>query len=116
MVSFAERWARRPAEWAERDYLPGVMIGVAVVVSAAVIVLLAVVLWLSFVDGSPGDKVLKYTLDHYAEIFLDPFTYQVILNTLAFSGITLAVALAIALPMAWLIERTDFPGKPVGFT
>ncbi len=29
---------------------------------------------------------------------------------------TLVVAFALALPIAWLIERTDFPGKPVVFT
>jgi iron(III) transport system permease protein len=37
-------------------------------------------------------------------------------NTVVFLAVTLVVAFALALPMAWLIERTDFPGKPVVFT
>ncbi len=99
-----------------RDYLPAVMLGGAVLASAAVLALLLVILWLSFTEGSPGDDDLVYTLYYYSEIFLDPFTYRVILNTVLFSAITLAVALILALPMAWIVERTDFPGKPIVFT
>jgi iron(III) transport system permease protein len=44
-------------------------------------------------------------------MFLDPFTYRVLANTLLFSAITLIVALSFGLPIAWLLERTDFPGK-----
>jgi iron(III) transport system permease protein len=99
-----------------RDYLPGIMISAAVIASIAVFTLLVTIVWLSFVDGSPGDDDLAYTFGHYASIFLDDFTYQVIINTLMFSSITLLVALSLGLPMAWIIERTDFPGKPIVFT
>jgi iron(III) transport system permease protein len=99
-----------------RDYLPGVMIGAAVTASFIVLSLLVTIFWLSFVDGSPGDDDLTYTLDFYESIFFDPFTYQVIFNTLMFSGITLAVSLTLAIPMAWLVERTDLPGKSIIFT
>ncbi len=101
---------------ARRDYLPGVMIGAAVVASAVVLSLLVTIFWLSFTDGSPGDDDLSYTLDYYESIFLDSFTYQVIFNTLMFSGITLVVSLTLAIPMAWLVERTDLPGKLIIFT
>jgi len=77
--------------------------------------LCATVLWLSFIDGTPGDPRLGYTFAHYAEIFLDPFTYRVLANTILFLLVTLLVAFALALPIAWLIERTDFPAKPVVF-
>lgn len=92
------------------------MIVIAVGASLCVAVLLATILWLSFTEGTPGDPQLGFTLGHYAEIFLDPFTYRVLWNTFLFLLVTLAVAFALALPMAWLIERTDFPGKPVVFT
>ena len=101
---------------ARRDILPPVMVGAAVLASLTVFSLLVVIFWLSFVDGSPGDDDLTYTLSFYSEIFLDPFTYRVLLNTVLFSTITLAVALTLALPMAWIVERTDFPGKPIVFT
>ena len=67
-----------------RDYLPVAMISAAVIASIAVFTLLVTIIWLSFVDGSPGDDDLAYTVGHYADIFFDVFTYQVIFNTFMF--------------------------------
>lgn len=99
----------------ELGFGPVVMIGVAGLVCLTVGVLLAVILWLSFFDGTVGDTQIAYTLDHYREVFLAPFTYRVIGNTLLFMVITLSVAMACALPIAWLVERTDFPAKSLVF-
>jgi iron(III) transport system permease protein len=99
-----------------RVWFPAVMVGAAVLISLAVITLLGIVMWLSFVKGSPGDPHLLYTLAHYRTMFLDPFTYRVLANTLLFSAITLLVALCFGLPIAWLLERTDFPGKRIVLT
>lgn len=82
----------------------------------ATVALLVVIVWLSFVSGLPGDRQLAYTLRNYADVFLSSFTYVVLWNTLLFVFATLAVAFSLALPMAWLVERTDFPGKIVVFT
>ena len=95
---------------------PAVMFVLATLASLCVAAMLAVVIWLSFVDGLPGDPRLTYSLVHYKEILLDSFTYRVIANTLVFSAISLLVALTCGLPLAWLMERTDFPGKSVVFT
>jgi len=116
MLSLAEKAAQRPSRRGRYDLLPGVMIGAASVAVLTVVVLLGVILWLSFSTGTPADRDLRYTLANYADVFLDPFTYTVLGNTLLFSFITLAVALAIALPVAWLMERTDFPAKSLVFT
>lgn len=105
-----------PAERHRLDWAPAGMIAVATLATGAVLALLAVVLWLSFVEGTPGDPALVYTLDHYRAMFLDSFTYRVLWNTVIFSAVALSVALALALPLAWLIERTDFPGKPIVLT
>jgi iron(III) transport system permease protein len=98
------------------EWLPAILVGIAVIASLAIVVLLGVVIWLSFVKGTPGDRHLGFTFAHYRTIFLDPFTYRVLANTVVFSAITLAVSLVLAVPMAWLVERTDFPGKRVVFT
>lgn len=111
--------ADKPIERRPRLYFDptsATLIGLTIVATGAVLVLLAIVLWLSFTEGTPGDPVLQYTLDHYRAMFLDGFTYRVLWNTVAFSGVTLVIAFCLALPMAWLMERTDFPGKPVVFT
>jgi iron(III) transport system permease protein len=109
----------RPAERRRRghlDFAPAGMVALTLIAIGAILVLLAIVLWLSFTEGTPGDPVLVYTLDHYRAMLLDGFTYRVLWNTVLFSGVTLVTAFALALPLAWLIERTDFPGKPVVFT
>lgn len=116
MASVAGTRFRAAWTTGRRDILPPIMVGAATVTSLSVLALLVVIFWLSFVDGSPGDDDLTYTLWYYSEIFLDPFTYEVLLNTVLFSTITLAVALTLALPMAWIVERTDLPGKPIVFT
>lgn len=111
----AERTRPRWRGW-DLDLVPAAMIALTLIAVGAILVLLAVVLWLSFTEGTPGDPVLVYTLDHYRQMFLDGFTYRVLWNTVLFSGVTLTTAFTLALPLAWLIERTDFPGKPIVFT
>jgi iron(III) transport system permease protein len=92
------------------------MLGMALPPVILIAVLLAVVLWLSFLTGQPGTGNNAYTLAHYTATFGDSFTYQVLANTLVFSGIATIIALTIAAPIAWLVERTDFPGKSVVMT
>jgi len=92
------------------------MIGLTILATGAIVVLISVVLWLSFTEGTPGDPALTYSLAHYRSIFLDGFTYRVLWNTVLFSGATLVTSFVLALPIAWLVERTDFPGKPIVFT
>jgi iron(III) transport system permease protein len=98
------------------DLTRACLIGLTLIATGAVLVLIAVVLWLSFIEGTPGDPVLTYSLAHYRAMFLDSFTYRVLWNTVQFSATMLVTAFALALPMAWLMERTDFPGKPIVFT
>ena len=115
MATVTETLVQRRPSTGRRDPLPAIMVGAATLACVAVASLLAVIFWLSFTDGTPGME-LDYTLDNFAEMFLDKVTYLVIGNTLGFAATTLCVSLAIGLPMAWLIERTNFPGKRVVFT
>ena len=98
-----------PSAWA---VVMGATAGLA---SLAVLVLLAIVMWLSVIDGQPGDPDLVYTTANYVETFGDPFAWRALFNTFIFSGITLVVAMTIGTPLAWIIERTDFPGKTMVF-
>jgi iron(III) transport system permease protein len=89
----------------------------AAVLAASMIIVsqLAVVIWLSFSDGAPGFESV-YTIGNYRTIFTDPFTFNVFVNTLGFSFSTLVVALVFGVPIAWIAERTDFPGKTLLYT
>jgi iron(III) transport system permease protein len=114
-ISIAKLDTRPPAAFGI-DPVRLLMLGLALCVCGIVAVLLAIVIWLSFTTGSPGGASLHYTSAHYAELLLSPLTYRVILNTLIFSALTLITSLLVGLPIAWLVERTDFPGKTAVFT
>jgi iron(III) transport system permease protein len=116
MTAIAERLAERRGTAPRREWAAIVMLGLSIFASLIIAALLGVAIWLSFADGTPGDYHLGYTVAHYREIFFSAFTYRVIRNTVLFSAIALAVALVFGLPIAWLIERTDFPAKRLVFT
>ena len=109
----ARRFFRRTLSinWKFADPWSFLMIGVAAVFSVIILAPLVVVFWLSFFEGSLLDPVTRYSLNNYAEVFFEPFTYRVLLNTAGFSLVALAVAFFFGLPCAWLVERTNFPGK-----
>ena len=70
---------------------------------------------MGFWQSGPGEPVV-YTLRHYKNIFTDSFTYKTLLNTLGFASTTVIVSLFFAIPSAWLVERSDLPGKRLIFT
>ncbi len=51
------------------------------------------------------------TIQHYIDIYIDPATYQLIMNTLAFGAGAILTGFAFAIPLAWLVERTNAPGR-----
>lgn len=116
MTVIAERLGESAIRSKQRDGAAATMVGLSAFASLVIAALLGVAIWLSFAQGTPGDYHLGYSLAHYRAIFLSAFTYRVVANTFLFSAIALAVALVFGLPMAWLIERTDLPGKRVVFT
>jgi iron(III) transport system permease protein len=82
----------------------------AVVLAALTIVPLIVV-----VVGSlrPSGLLLTpgFTLAHYYEVWGSLRTYVILLDTAIFSIASTALAISIALVLAWLLERTDLSGR-----
>src|SRR3954469_9768142 len=68
------------------------------------------VLAMTLRQGLPG-QARPLTLANFAEVFSDPFTGQVLGNTLAFAAVAILVTLVFAVPLVWLVTRTDLPGK-----
>jgi iron(III) transport system permease protein len=87
------------------------LLAVVLGISLLILALIACVLWLSLRSGDPGDPDAVYSLANYSETFGDPFTWRVLVNTLQFALIALAVAMLFGLPAAWLFARSDLPGK-----
>jgi iron(III) transport system permease protein len=81
-----------------------------------VVGLLLAVLWLSFLEGLPGTAEAHFSLRNYVSLYTDPFVVSALANTAGFAGVTIVVALFFGVAIAWLVERTDLPGKPVVYT
>jgi iron(III) transport system permease protein len=97
------------------DLLPATMLIAVIGTSFIILCHLVVVLWLSFSDGTPGTG-LTYTSANFTEVFSDVRTYTVLIDTFLFAFVSLAVALGIGIPIAWIAERTDFRAKTLLFT
>ena len=92
------------------DWSQAAIFGVAAVASVAIIGLLVTIVWMSFRTGVPGQPS-PYTLSNYTSLLADPYNYRVMVTTLIFSGVTIAVAIPLGFLFAWFIERTDIRYK-----
>ncbi|NDA46254.1 MAG: iron ABC transporter permease [Alphaproteobacteria bacterium] len=99
-------------------YDPSTLLIFFIVFSLSLLILAfpIIIFWLSFRIGRPIDPSASYSFDHYIKVFSDPFVYKVLLNTLGFALTTLVVSLSFGLLCAWLVERTNLPGKSILYT
>ena len=75
-----------------------------------VIVPLLVLLWSSFKPtGLPRDP--GFGFDNYRLVYSNPDLWVLVLNTIVFAVSGAAIAMAIGVPLVWLIERTDLPAQ-----
>ncbi len=98
------------------DIWPGAFFAAVIAASIVILALLAIVIGFRFRTGSLGAADAAWSFANYPTIFLDSFTYRVLANTIGFALTTLLVALFFGVPIAWLVERSDLPGKPLLFT
>src|SRR5689334_23977838 len=71
---------------------------------------LLMVVLMSLRTGFPGEGG-PLTLANFAAVYSHPGTYKVLSNTLLFATGTVFVALLFAVPLVWLLMRTDLPFK-----
>jgi iron(III) transport system permease protein len=62
----------------------------------------------------PGETS-PLTLDNFIEVYADPITYEVLVNTLLFAAGAVSVTLLFTVPLVWLLMRTDLPLKKTVF-
>lgn len=60
--------------------------------------------------GSLQTDMGEWTLSHYQRVF-SPYYLRVMGTTLVYAILSTGLALAIAVPLAWSVARTDMPGK-----
>src|ERR1043166_6524170 len=71
---------------------------------------LVMVVLMSLRTGFPGEGG-PLTLANFVAVYSAPSTYKILLNTLLFAFGTVIVGLAFAVPLVWLLNRTDVPLK-----
>jgi iron(III) transport system permease protein len=84
--------------------------GLGLVLLLLVGVPLFMVVLMSLRTGFPGEGG-PLTIGNFAAVYTAPSTYHVLLNTLLFAIGTVFVALLFAVPLVWLLTRTDLPLK-----
>lgn len=60
----------------------------------------------SFFSGEGG----TFTLEHFRAVFGNDSTVRAILNTVWISGATALASIVLAVPLAWVLARSDMPG------
>jgi iron(III) transport system permease protein len=71
---------------------------------------LVMVVLMSLRTGFPGEGG-PLTLANFIAVYSTPSTYTILLNTWWFAVGTVVVALLFAVPLVWLLNRTDIPFK-----
>jgi iron(III) transport system permease protein len=87
----------------------GWVVAVAALPLVVVIALLVVAVMTAFRPA--GDNVAGFTLEHFRVLYTNPFVYKTLLNTFVFAFWAVVFALIFGVPIAWLVERTDLPGR-----
>lgn len=84
--------------------------GLLVLLVLIVGVPVAMVALMSLRTGFPGEGG-PLTLVNFIRVYTDPATYEVLLNTVLFATGAVAVTVLFAVPLVWLLMRTDLPYK-----
>src|SRR5215212_826188 len=99
----APRWSPRPAH-------------------ALAFVLILILGWLTFVPvlrlviGSLTTATGTFTLENYMRVYSSPVTYELLVNSLIFAVGSCLLSFSIGTSLAWIIERTDTPGRRFFYT
>lgn len=87
---------------------------VAGMVALFILLLMAIVVWMSTLPGLPGDP--GFTVENYTDVFEDGVIFDALINSFLIGIGTVAVNILFAVPLAWLVHRTDMPGKSLVVT
>jgi iron(III) transport system permease protein len=94
-------------KWDSKTLIVGPVLAVTVYL---VVIPLVFLLWTSFRTGQIGMPA-ELTLSNYVRAYANPGTYELIQNTVVFAFGSAFIAVFLGVVFAWLVERTNLPGK-----
>jgi len=93
--------------------IPG---GISLVIGALVLVPMGMLIYSSFRTGRPGMPGGEFSLINYIEAYSNLQTYITIARSLYFAAAVTAITLLFGGFFAWLIERTNMPGRGFAYS
>ena len=85
---------------------------IGLITAGMICILVLVVLWSTFQDGLPSFKNLfSLSLNNYSQVFSSPLLLDATVNTILLGLGTTAVSIFFAVPIAWLVHRTNIRFK-----
>ncbi|NDA45897.1 MAG: iron ABC transporter permease [Alphaproteobacteria bacterium] len=100
---------QRPLRERVKDRLPAILL--TFLIACIVIPPLIVLLRTSLRDVDD----VRFTFEHYAGLFKDPHLYASAWNSIVFAALATILSLVNGGLVAWLVERTNVPMKPLAY-
>jgi iron(III) transport system permease protein len=97
--------------WARNNYLA---VAITLMLLWVVGIPILSVIGFSFRDGTPVAPG-NFTLQNYRDAYGNPQTAPALWNTILYAVVVSVVSLALATLFAWLLERTDMPGRNIAW-
>lgn len=101
------RGAMAPITWVRKHVLA---LGIAALLLWLIAGPMTFLINMSFRQGTPA-RPEGFNLENYQQVYGSGLTYSTLLNTVIYAGTVSLISLALATIFAWLVERTDMPGR-----
>lgn len=105
-------------QWYNFDFMKMLYLVMFLIVSYIVLVPMVILLYSSVgsTKGTLPFEQLTFTMDNYIAVLTNPLTYSLLGNTVVFTVGSILIGISIAVFLAWVLERTNFPGRMIVFS
>jgi iron(III) transport system permease protein len=105
-------------QWYSFNFMKMLYLFMLLVVSYIVLVPMVILLYSSVgsTKGTLPFEQLTFSLDNYISVLTNPLTYSLLGNTVVFTVGSILVGITTAVFLAWVLERTNFPGRIIVFS
>lgn len=105
-------------QWYNVDFMKMLYLVMFLIVSYIVLVPMVILLYSSVgsTKGTLPFEQLTFTMENYLAVLTNPVTYTLLGNTVVFTVGSILVGITMAVFLAWVLERTNFPGRIIVFS